>query len=196
MMDAKTLSLLVESCLCIFLIAFVLLKFWAEARLDSFRQKMFALRDELFDFAADGNIGFADEAYRLLRQSMNGTIRYAHQLTFFRVCMTMAEIEFASLGARSDWSADWQRALGTISDRQVREKMEAFHGRSMQLVIERLVLGSPLLLGFVLLTVPFVALRLGWLNLKTMLSRASLLAVPHLVNTRLIENEAAAAAIG
>jgi len=195
-MDAKTLSLLVESCLCIFLIAFVLLKFWAEARLDSFRQKMFALRDELFDFAADGNIGFADEAYRLLRQSMNGTIRYAHQLTFFRVCMTMAEIEFASLGARSDWSADWQRALGTISDRQVREKMEAFHGRSMQLVIERLVLGSPLLLGFVLLTVPFVALRLGWLNLKTMLSRASLLAVPHLVNTRLIENEAAAAAIG
>jgi len=195
-MDAKTLSLLVESCLCIFLIAFVLLKFWAEARLDSFRQKMFALRDELFDFAADGNIGFADEAYRLLRQSMNGTIRYAHQLTFFRVCMTMAEIELASLGARSDWSDDWQRALGTISDRQVREKMEAFHGRSMQLVIERLVLGSPLLLGFVLLTVPFVALRLGWLNLKTMLSRASLLAVPHLVNTRLIENEAAAAAIG
>jgi len=196
MMDAKTLSLLVESCLCIFLIAFVLLKFWAEARLDSFRQKMFALRDELFDFAADGNIGFADEAYRLLRQSMNGTIRYAHQLTFFRVCMTMAEIELASLGARSDWSNDWQRALGTISDRQVREKMEDFHGRSMQLVIERLVLGSPLLLGFVLLTVPFVTLRLGWLNLKTMLSRASLLAVPHLVNTRLIENEAAAAAIG
>jgi len=195
-MDAKTLSLLVQSCICLFLLVVVLLKFWAEARLDSFRQQMFALRDELFDFAADGNIGFDEPAYRLLRQSMNGNIRYAHQLTFFRACMTMAEVALTIHSPRSDWSGDWKRALEKLSDKQTREKMEAFHGRSMQLVIERLVLGSPLLLALVLLTVPLIALRVGWLNVKTMLSRASLVAVPHLVDTRMIENEAAAAAIG
>jgi hypothetical protein len=38
----------------------------------------------MFDYAADGNISFNDPAYALLRKSMNGFIRYAHTLTFFR----------------------------------------------------------------------------------------------------------------
>jgi hypothetical protein len=43
--------------------------------LDRFRQDVFGLRDELWDFAASGQISFDDPAYRLLRQLMNGFIR-------------------------------------------------------------------------------------------------------------------------
>ena len=61
--------------------AFLFLKMIPEMRLDSFRQNMFAIRDELFDFAADGNIAFDHPAYMMLRNQMNGFIRYAHHLT-------------------------------------------------------------------------------------------------------------------
>lgn len=81
-MDAE-LGTLSQSIICIAVLMPLLLKLWSGARLDSFRQKMFVVRDELFDYAASGKIEFNDPAYRLLRQSMNGHIRYAHQLTFF-----------------------------------------------------------------------------------------------------------------
>lgn len=194
-MDAKNLALVLESCVCIALIVIVLLKYSSQARLDAFRQRMFELRDELFDYAAEGKVGFNDPAYRLLRQSMNGSIRYAHHLTFFRVCVTMAEIELAVYVPKSNWSEDWQYALQKIPNDDVRNRLEAFHARSLQLMVERLVAGSFVLLGLVVCSLPFLILRMGWLNLKTVLQKAALFTVSRVVNTRLIENEAAAAAI-
>jgi hypothetical protein len=195
MIDAKNLSLVLQSCASIALIAVVLFKFWSDARLDAFRQRMFQLRDELFDYAADGSISFDDPAYRLLRQSMNGAIRYAHHLTFFRVCVTMIEIQLAVYVPKRDWSQDWQLALKRLPSDDARNRLEAFHSRAMQLMVGRLVAGSPALLGLVVGSVPILILRMGWLNLKTILNRAPMFTVSHVVDTRILENEAAAAAI-
>lgn len=56
---------------------------------DRFRQSMFALRDRLFDEARGGTISFEHPAYRLLRMTINGFMRYAHRMSglnflFFR----------------------------------------------------------------------------------------------------------------
>jgi hypothetical protein len=195
MIEAKNLSRVLQSCASIALIAVVLFKFWSDARLDAFRQRMFQLRDELFDYAADGSISFDDPAYRLLRQSMNGAIRYAHHLTFFRVCVTMIEIQLAVYVPKRDWSQDWQLALKRLPSDDARNRLEAFHSRAMQLMVGRLVAGSPALLGLVVGSVPILILRMGWLNLKTILNRAPMFTVSHVVDTRILENEAAAAAI-
>ena len=48
---------------------------------DAFRQRAFAIRNELFDFAAAGHVSFDDPAYWRLRQVMNATIRFTHRLT-------------------------------------------------------------------------------------------------------------------
>jgi hypothetical protein len=53
--------------------------------LDRLRQKLFAIRDELFDFAADGGIGFGEPVYRELRNDLNGLILFAHKMTFLRL---------------------------------------------------------------------------------------------------------------
>jgi hypothetical protein len=195
MMNASALSLLLQSCACIISLALLLGALWSSVRLDAFRQKMFALRDELFDFAADGNIGFDEPAYRLLRQSMNGTIRYAHQLTFFRVCVTAIENKLMARVRPRNWSDDWQRALERIPNLGVKQRLESFHNRSTQLVVDRLVAGSPVLLGLVLCAVPVFFLRMGWMSLKVIASNAALSTVSRIVSTRMIENEAAAAAI-
>jgi len=195
MTDAKTLSLLLQSCVCIAFLVVVLVKPWSTARLDAFRQRIFALRDELFDYAADGNVSFDEPAYRLLRQSMNGMIRYAHQITFFRVIMTMVEVELMIHTPKSNWSEEWRRAVENIPDPDVRSRLQLFHSRSMQLFANRLVMGSVFLLALVIVAFPFFALRSGWLNLKTIVKKAAMFTVSHTVNTSLIENEAAAEAI-
>lgn len=57
---------------------------WAyrKYRIDLFRQRLFAIRDELFDLARAGEIEFEDPAYRMLRNLLNGYIRFAHRLNF------------------------------------------------------------------------------------------------------------------
>ena len=94
----------IESSTCIAILSVVLLKLWRDARLDSFRQELFVLRDELFDYAASGKIAFDDPAYRLLRQMMNGMIRYGHQISFFRFLMTAITVRLIEGDPESVWS--------------------------------------------------------------------------------------------
>lgn len=66
------------------LLALFYLAFWMyrDYQVDRFRQQIFSFRDELFDYAAAGKISFDHPAYTLMRRTMNGYIRFAHQMTF------------------------------------------------------------------------------------------------------------------
>lgn len=124
---------------------FVFCKMIPDWRLDSFRQNMFAVRDELFDYAADGKIAFDHPAYLLLRRQMNGFIRYGHHLTGFRGILTVAIHKISGSPPRTNWNAEWQEALNSIAESAVRQELEQFHHRGMMLAFKRLLQGSPLL---------------------------------------------------
>lgn len=124
---------------------FVFCKMIPDWRLDSFRQSMFTVRDELFDYAAAGNISFDHPAYILLRRQMNGFIRYGHHLTMFRGLMTIAIHKVSGVPVSNDWSKSWRKALVSIEDDSVRRTLERFHRRGMVLASGRLVSGSPVL---------------------------------------------------
>lgn len=51
-------------------------------RVDLLRCRLFVLRDKLFEYAENGEIDFDDPAYRLTRTLLNGSLRFAHRLTF------------------------------------------------------------------------------------------------------------------
>ncbi len=195
MIEVGTLAAVLQSTACLALLAIVMLKFWAEARLDAFRQEMFALRDELFDYAAADHIKFDDPAYRLLRQVMNGFIRYAHQLTFFRVSMTVAEFHIRTQDADPPkWSEAWGEALKGVRDEGVRKTLEEFHNRALSCVARRLLFGSPVMLSLALCAVLLLIIRMGLQELKQVLIKAPVYTLSHVVRTDVIENEAAATA--
>jgi hypothetical protein len=54
---------------------------------EDFRQKVFALRDELFDTAASEKIPFNHKGYGRLRLTMNGAIRFAEDISFGQVIL-------------------------------------------------------------------------------------------------------------
>jgi hypothetical protein len=153
-MSAAFFSTVVQSILSLIVLAFIIFALWPVQRVDHFRQQMFALRDELFDFALDGNIRFDDPAYKLLRSLMNGLIRHAHNLTPYRTAMAVLRYKCVSNEPTSGWSVAWERALTKIENDSTRTSLNAFYSRITMLVTSQLVL-SP---GLVLTVLPFVAL--------------------------------------
>ena len=55
--------------------------FYRDYRIDKFRQSLFSIRDELFDLALSGIIAFEHPAYGMMRQTINGMIRFSHLLS-------------------------------------------------------------------------------------------------------------------
>jgi hypothetical protein len=190
-MNIAQVATVVESAIFLALFCVLVLKLWPSLRLDTFRQHMFIVRDELFDYAASGSIGFNDPAYRLLRQSMNGFIRYAHQLTFFRLCLMIMHWKIFSDKPELSWAQKWERALGHVENESVRRDLMNFHARALDLVMSRLVSGSPVLILLLLTAIVTVLLSKGWRSLKQLLYEASTETVSRIVDPRLLEEEAA-----
>ena len=162
-------------------------------RVDSFRQKMFSVRDEMFDFAADGNISFDDPAYILLRTQMNGLIRYGHQLTVFRTLMTKA-INLASGEAPNmSWNEAWESSLTTTRNENVRAKMREFHERSMMIAVKHLIVGSPFLWLAIFLAMVALVAHGAALGTRQLLKAAANRVLVGPLDQRLIEEAAVCA---
>jgi hypothetical protein len=96
-METKVFTVLTS---LISILGLVYLIFWVYRgyKVDSFRQKMFYLRNELFDDAARGEIDFSHPSYQILRTTMNGFIRFAHKLDFW----TLIAVGLSSKNTMSD----------------------------------------------------------------------------------------------
>lgn len=189
-MQAQQLVLILESCVNLALILVLVLKLWPSYRLDVFRQQMFAVRDDLFAYAASGKISFDDPAYRLLRQAMNGFLRYGHNLTLYRVLATLILWNIEGR-PKTKWSEAWTLSLKGIKDSQVRDDLQQFHVRALDLVAHRLIHGSPILLaGLGLCTIAMLA-RSQWQDAKQIVTGATEKMLPHIIDPHLLEEEAA-----
>ena len=71
---------------------FVWLHYYKKFQLDSYRQDVFKLRDDLFIYAAQGNISFNHDAYKMARTYLNGSIRFAERSSLLR--MVIMKLEF------------------------------------------------------------------------------------------------------
>ncbi len=191
-MNIAQLTATIESCIMVASLVLLCLKVLPGYRLVAFRQEMFSLRDELFDYAAAGNIRFNDPAYRLLRQSMNGYIRYAHQLTFFRLFVSLVERRALGVEDTKDWHDKWQNSLTSIKNEEIRDRLRDFHSRSMSLAINRVVNGSPVLLSCFIAVAIGLVINEGWRNTKRIINRAAEVTLSKIVSTESIEEAALA----
>jgi hypothetical protein len=156
---------------------------------------MFKVRDELFDFALEGRIAFDDPAYRLLRHEMNGFIRYAHQLTFFRLVCTLLYWKGQGEQPAFTWATRWEAAIEAFqyASPEMAKELRRFHSRALGLVVKRLVTGSPVLmlaLGMIMLITIF---KTQWVSIKQVMRAAAAETVNLLIGTSFIEEEAARA---
>ena len=188
-MSIATLVVILESTSA--LVVFALLVFWLipNYRLDLFRQQVFCVRDELFDYARAGNISFKHPAYRLLRQSANGFIRYAHRLTFYRIVTTIIVWKIIGHTPELVWTNQWDKALTSL-DEKTKSDLIRYHERLFMLIIKRLVLGSPLLIALLVVTAITTSFKVGLTSIREAFKASAKTAVAAVIDTRLLEEEA------
>lgn len=122
----------------------VLMLLWRDYRIDAFRQRLFALRDELFDYAASGGIDFNDPAYGMLRTTLNSMIRFAHRVSFFRLALTLLAHQSHPQQALRPYM-EWRKAVKSVPSRTAQQRLNVIHTRMMILMVRHLLWGSPLL---------------------------------------------------
>jgi cytochrome bd-type quinol oxidase subunit 2 len=109
--------------------------------LDWFRHSMFRLREELFDYAASGDIGFDSAVYGILRTRMNGFLRFGHKMTLAQliVLMVLMHPDEEQIAERA---REWERACATL-DAPTREAMITHSTKIDELVLRHIFFGSP-----------------------------------------------------
>lgn len=165
-MTAAELSNVVSSILFLIVLSLIFFKWWPEQRVDLFRQQMFALRDELFDFALGGHVEFSEPAYMLLRNLMNGTIRYAHNLTPYRTAMSVLRWKCTFNAPSNSWNTAWENSLKKVSDNEARARLEGFHSKATMLVVSQLVLSPGLVVFMLPIFIPYSILYRPMVTLR------------------------------
>lgn len=120
------------------------------------RQRLFELRDRLFDLAADGRIGFSDPAYLESREYLNFSIRRTHTNTFGQ--FVLGAITLAEVGTPGETVLD---TVERVQDEPIRRELREILLRSVATEVGHMFIRSPLLWVLLPVVVSVAALSAG-----------------------------------
>ena len=92
-------------------------------RLDALRERLFSIRDNVFDLAADGKIDFQHPAYRAVRHNLNCLIRFADRLNLISVLLGLIFINHKRLKKSKTTLLDEMPALAADLPKEVRQQL-------------------------------------------------------------------------
>jgi len=143
---------------CIWILCYWLLRRY---RIDAFRYKLFVIRDSLFDAAADGVIPFDHPAYGMMRQYINGLIRFAHRLnTTTLVFFILMSLLCKNKDTSPEFSLTLAKACQTLP-KQAREKIISTHVRVLYYVFAYVTYTSPIFLPLFISVLICCSVRYG-----------------------------------
>ena len=114
---------------------------WRRTKVDCYRESVFTLRDELFDYMWQNGLSFDLRAYRLMRESLNGTIRIADILTPLSFIAVLLMVRRHDTPARRQLAV----AISEIEDAGVREHFERIDDESIRRQLRFLGVGGLLI---------------------------------------------------
>jgi predicted PurR-regulated permease PerM len=124
---------------------------WLPYLLDSFRNRIFVLRDELFDFSLQGGSNFDSQEYRTLRDQMNSSLRFVQKLGVIELLMVWFFVpNFKELALKE--GERLENIFQAIEDKKSKEFYEDIRFRYNREIVRYFVISSPILI-FVFLAV-------------------------------------------
>ncbi len=120
---------------------------WRGYRTAKMREDIFSLRSELFEYGATGAISFDSQPYRQLRSLLNSMIRFAHEISFVRLSVTIVWEKIHPLMPGIPNFMDYLRA-DELSP-EVFDKLAAIHRKLIRItalqILTTSVMASPML---------------------------------------------------
>jgi hypothetical protein len=118
---------------------------WRPYRIDRVRNDLFALRDELFIFAANGGVSFNDPAYRSLRNRINALVRNAHIISLSRIMIYSVADDYISRKDSLERLNSWVLSVGKLSV-PTQEKIHKINDQVAIVLVRQVIAGSILLM--------------------------------------------------
>lgn len=146
-----------SSLVSIGLLVIFLFWFYVDYRNDSFRQKLFEVRDSMFDDACNNKISFDSSSYGMLRSAINSHIRFAHKINLFQTIFFISLVEAEKDNLGETFSMRFESSLSNISPDE-REIFEKYFLQVNFLTVEHLVLSSPLVLITIFIPLAFIVI--------------------------------------
>jgi hypothetical protein len=130
---------------------------WRPYRIDKLRNDLFEIRNELFLYAASGEVSFDNAAYRVLCDRINAMIRFAHMLTLTRG-MLFAVMQSKHPLPKSKQNAElWVLGLKEASG-STQKKLTDISNRVAGRCASQLLIGAPPLLVIAMIYVSILAM--------------------------------------
>ncbi len=166
------MSIYVDAIFGLISLLLLIFGFWFLYRdfmLDRTRQKLFKLRDDWFDEAARNEISFDNKAYKTVRLVINGSIRFAHKLTFLQLLVLhFAPHQSNSEGVFRTRINEGKSALPTEKRKLVDNYIRRYHF----ILSCHLVFSSPIAVITVILPAILIFLNIKMANaLRTYVAR-------------------------
>lgn len=134
------------------------------ALIDRFRQRVFEVRDDMFDYAAAGNLPFDHPAYGTIRTLMNGYIRFAHRIDFSLILIFGAYFIFKKDEVRKrqrEFQRRIESELSSLPEEQ-KEKLSAYMEKTQSELVNHILYVLPVL-TVALFTVGLLVLAVSYL---------------------------------
>ncbi len=149
-MNVEIAATVIENGILLGLLLWLIYGPWQETVADILRQKLFEIRDELFDLASEReDFTFDSPAYRELRNTLNGMIRHAHFITWPRFLI------FGWLTRRYQANeSSLMDLIQSIEDPQLRDRVRHKIQAAVHAMIVSMILRSPILMGVLMLGFP------------------------------------------
>lgn len=123
---------------------------WKPQRVDVLRQRLFALRSDLFDLAANDAVSFSHPAYTELRMMINGVIKFAHRVSLPAVLLAakMPRME------PNDYLSAWKKTVQKLPEDTGNRLLEIHEELSKTLTLY-VIRGSLLLWFYLVVRITF-----------------------------------------
>jgi len=118
MTNYDTIAVVLSSGLSLVGLAWLFFWPYRDYRRDLFRARLFAIRAELFDGAADGKIRFDHPAYGLLRSTLNGFLRFGHRFGTLRLIAMAFVLDPHVFSPDYDFDRRWRESTNSLSPTQ------------------------------------------------------------------------------
>ena len=122
-------------------LAFLFYGPWQSVCTDYGRQIVFEKRDAIFDMAMRGELDFRSSEYKVIRASLEKSIRFAHELTLPKFLLFRWRLRRMNLKQEK---SDLFRAIEAISDKDVRERVHQLVGEAFLAMVVTMIAKSPL----------------------------------------------------
>jgi hypothetical protein len=149
-------------------IFYIVTSVYPKCLVDRYRQYLFEVRDDLFIYAAKGQIGFDHRAYKDLRMMLNGSIRFADRIGFIYVSSMLVRlkvIKFDDIESEK-FSRDLRKSIEELPP-EVQSYLQDVRKKLKVATTFLMVFRSPVAIALFLILLPVVILIKLFAQTKT-----------------------------